>query len=97
VPAYNTPMKPGSREVLLMAIAKARTCIKEVEHGHSFADIAHREGNEIEVSQMSTKRKLVEVDAYMRTSSATTWAAKINGGPFAHPGHNTRPAPLSTR
>ena len=42
VPAYNTPMKPGSRE--LIAIAKARKWIQEVEHGHSFADIAHRDG-----------------------------------------------------
>ena len=43
-PAHNTPMKPGSREVLLVAIAKARRWIKEVERGHSFADIARREG-----------------------------------------------------
>jgi site-specific DNA recombinase len=44
VPAHNTPMKPGSREVLLVALAKARRWIKEVERGHSFADIARREG-----------------------------------------------------
>jgi site-specific DNA recombinase len=44
VPAYNTPMKPGGRAVLLIAIAKARKWIKEIERGHSFADIARREG-----------------------------------------------------
>ena len=44
VPAHNTPMKPGSRETLLIAIAKARRWIKEVERGQSFADIARREG-----------------------------------------------------
>jgi site-specific DNA recombinase len=44
VPAHNTPMKPGRREVLLTAIAKARRWIIEVERSHSFADIARREG-----------------------------------------------------
>ena len=44
VPAHNTPMKPGSRQLLLIAIAKARKWMKEVERGHSFADIARREG-----------------------------------------------------
>ena len=44
VPAHNTPMKPGSRETLLIAIAKARRWIKDVERGQSFADIARREG-----------------------------------------------------
>jgi site-specific DNA recombinase len=44
VPAHNTPMKPGRRELLLIAIAKARRWVKNVEHGHSFADIARREG-----------------------------------------------------
>jgi hypothetical protein len=44
VPAHNTPMKPGGRETLLVAIAKARRWIKEVAQGHSFADIAGREG-----------------------------------------------------
>jgi hypothetical protein len=44
VPAHNTPMKPGSREVLLMAIAKARKWIKDIERGQSFVDIARREG-----------------------------------------------------
>jgi hypothetical protein len=44
VPAHNTPMKSGSREILLIAIAKARKWIKEVERGNSFADIARREG-----------------------------------------------------
>jgi hypothetical protein len=41
VPAHNTPMKPGRREVLMVAIAKAR---RWIEHGHSLADIARREG-----------------------------------------------------
>jgi hypothetical protein len=36
-------MKPGSRERLLMAIAKARKWIQEIERGQSFADIARRE------------------------------------------------------
>ena len=44
VPAHNTPMKPGGRETLLVAIAKARKWVKDVERGRSFADIAGREG-----------------------------------------------------
>ena len=44
VPAHNTPMKPGSRELLLVAIAKARRWIKDIERGQSFAEIARREG-----------------------------------------------------
>ena len=43
-PAHNTPLKPGSRDILLIAIAKARRWIKEVERGQSFAEIACREG-----------------------------------------------------
>ena len=43
VPAHNTPMKLGHREVLLIAIAKARKSIKDVERGQSFAEIARRE------------------------------------------------------
>ena len=43
VPAHNTPMKPGRRELLLTAIAKARGWIRDVERGQSFADIARRE------------------------------------------------------
>jgi hypothetical protein len=43
VPAHNTPMKWGSRERLLMAIARARKWIKDIERGQSFADIARRE------------------------------------------------------
>ena len=37
-------MKPGSRETLLVAIAKARRWIKEAAQGQSFAEIARREG-----------------------------------------------------
>ena len=44
VPAHNTRMKPGSRETLLGAIAKARRWIKEAAQGQSFAEIARREG-----------------------------------------------------
>ena len=44
VPAHNTPMKPGGRETLLIAIAKARKWVKDVARGQSFADIADREG-----------------------------------------------------
>jgi site-specific DNA recombinase len=44
VPAHNTPMKPGSREVLLIAVAKARRWSKDVNRGESFAAIARREG-----------------------------------------------------
>jgi site-specific DNA recombinase len=44
VPAHNTPMKPGGRETLLIAIAKARKWVKDVERGQTFADIADREG-----------------------------------------------------
>jgi site-specific DNA recombinase len=44
VPAHNTPMKPGGREILLIAIAKARKWVKDVERGQTFADIADREG-----------------------------------------------------
>ena len=43
LPAYNTPMKPGRRDLLLIAIAKARRWIKDMERGDSFADIARRE------------------------------------------------------
>ena len=44
VPAHNTPMKPGSRETLLIAVAKARKWVKDVERGQTFADIADGEG-----------------------------------------------------
>jgi site-specific DNA recombinase len=44
VPAHNTPMKPGSRENLLVAIAKARRWLKVVAQGRSLAEIARREG-----------------------------------------------------
>ena len=37
-------MKPGRRELLLIAIAKVHRWVKEVEDGHSFAEIARREG-----------------------------------------------------
>jgi site-specific DNA recombinase len=44
VPAHNTPMKPGSRETLLIAVAKARKWVKGIERGQTFAEIADREG-----------------------------------------------------
>jgi site-specific DNA recombinase len=44
VPAHNTPMKPGGREALLIAVAKARKWVKDLERGQSFVDIADREG-----------------------------------------------------
>jgi site-specific DNA recombinase len=46
VPAHNTPIKPGRREALLIAIAKARQWIDDLAHGRaaSFAVIARREG-----------------------------------------------------
>jgi hypothetical protein len=46
LPAYNTPIKPGRREALLIAIAKARQWIDDLAHGRaaSFAVIARREG-----------------------------------------------------
>ena len=46
VPAHNTPIKPGRRETLLLAIAKARNWIDDLVHGRvaSFAVIARREG-----------------------------------------------------
>ncbi|HEY6257629.1 MAG TPA: recombinase family protein [Xanthobacteraceae bacterium] len=44
VPAHNTPLKPGSRETLLIALAKARKWVKGIERGQTFADIADREG-----------------------------------------------------
>jgi site-specific DNA recombinase len=44
VPAHNTPMKPGSRETLLIALAKARKWVKGIERGQTFVDIADREG-----------------------------------------------------
>jgi hypothetical protein len=45
VPAHNTPIKPGRREVLLIAIAKARQWMDDLAHGRvaSFAVIARRE------------------------------------------------------
>jgi len=36
VPAHNTPMKPGSRETLLNALAKARKWVKGIERGQTF-------------------------------------------------------------
>jgi site-specific DNA recombinase len=46
VPAHNTPVKPGRREALLIAIAKARQWMDDLAHGRvaSFAVIARREG-----------------------------------------------------
>jgi site-specific DNA recombinase len=46
VPAHNTPIQPGRRETLLLAIAKARNWIDDLVHGRvaSFAVIARREG-----------------------------------------------------
>jgi site-specific DNA recombinase len=46
VPAHNTPIKPGRREALLIAIGKARKWIDDLAHGRaaSFAVIARREG-----------------------------------------------------
>jgi DNA invertase Pin-like site-specific DNA recombinase len=44
VPAHNTPMKPGGRETLLIALAKARKWVKGIERGQTFVDIADREG-----------------------------------------------------
>jgi site-specific DNA recombinase len=45
VPAHNTPVKPGRREGLLIAIAKARQWMDDLTHGRvaSFASIARRE------------------------------------------------------
>jgi hypothetical protein len=42
----NTPIKPGRREALLIAIAKARNWIDDLTYGRvaSFAAIARREG-----------------------------------------------------
>jgi hypothetical protein len=46
VPAHNTPIKPGRREALLIAIAKAREWMEDLAHGRvaSFVAIARREG-----------------------------------------------------
>jgi site-specific DNA recombinase len=46
VPAHNTPIKPGRRETLLIAMAKARNWVDDLAHGRaaSFAVIARREG-----------------------------------------------------
>jgi DNA invertase Pin-like site-specific DNA recombinase len=46
VPAHNTPMTPSRRDVLLMAIGKARNWVDELAHGRvgSFAVLARREG-----------------------------------------------------
>jgi site-specific DNA recombinase len=45
VPAHNTPIKPGRREALLIAIAKARQWMDDLAHGRvaNFAVIAGRE------------------------------------------------------
>jgi site-specific DNA recombinase len=45
VPAHNTPIKPGRREALLIAIAKAREWMDDLAHDRvaSFAAIARRE------------------------------------------------------
>jgi site-specific DNA recombinase len=46
VPAHNTPIRPSRRDILLMAIAKARNWIEELADGQlgSFAVLARREG-----------------------------------------------------
>jgi site-specific DNA recombinase len=46
VPAHNTPIRPGQREAVLIAIAKAREWMDDIAHGRvaSFAAIARREG-----------------------------------------------------
>jgi site-specific DNA recombinase len=46
VPAHNTPIKPGRREALLIAIARARQWMDDLARGRvaSFAVIARREG-----------------------------------------------------
>jgi site-specific DNA recombinase len=46
VPAHNTPIKPGRREALLIAIVKAREWMQDLTLGRvaSFAAIARREG-----------------------------------------------------
>jgi len=46
VPAHNTPMTPSRRDILLMAIAKARNWVDELANGRigSFAVLARREG-----------------------------------------------------
>jgi site-specific DNA recombinase len=45
VPAHNTPIQPGRREALLIAIAKAREWMDDLAHGRvaSFAAIARRQ------------------------------------------------------
>ena len=43
VPAHNTPIQPGRREALLIAIAKAREWMDDLAHGRGFAAIARRE------------------------------------------------------
>ena len=47
IPAHNTPLKPGTRETLLILIAKARRWIDDLAQGRleSFAEIADQEGN----------------------------------------------------
>jgi site-specific DNA recombinase len=46
VPAHNTPIRPSRRDILLMAIAKARNWVEELADGQlgSFAVLARREG-----------------------------------------------------
>jgi site-specific DNA recombinase len=46
VPTHNTVIKPGRREAMLVAIAKARSWMNELADGRvgSFAEIARREG-----------------------------------------------------
>ena len=36
MPAHNTPIKPGRREALPIAIAKARNWIDDLAHGREF-------------------------------------------------------------
>jgi site-specific DNA recombinase len=45
VPAHNTPIRPGRREALLIAIPKAREWMDDLAHGRvaSFAAVARRE------------------------------------------------------
>ena len=98
VPAHNTPMKLGHREVLLIAIAKARKWIKDVERGHSFAAIARREGKaEQHIRNLAplafvSPRIITAIMDGTAPAGLTATALARPGGQSLHHNQSARPA-----
>jgi site-specific DNA recombinase len=71
VPSHNTPMKPGRREVLLTAIAKARRWLKDVE-------VPTSPGGKARPNGMSAIWH--RSPSYRRASSRRSWTAPPRPG-----------------